>query len=181
MDIIHKKFDTNYIQYDQSYPGLGNYCTIIAAITAISNTVKREVSEEDIKRCANAIGRTEWSWWLPWVTVRRVTEWRNANYPEQVTYKQIKTEDCYMRCDKGKFAVVWFRFNDELKQDLFSDCTLNAIPKQKTTWGHAVTLCKWLTIIDNYENSRICNIWKVASKEVLIWAFQLTGYLIEKI
>ena len=179
--LIRRDTTIPYIKYDQKQPWLWNFCTIIATITAISNTVKREVSDEDIKRCANAIGRKEWMWWLPGVTVRRVTERWNANYPEKVKYKSMKMEDCYMWCNKWKFAVIWFRRNDEMKSDLFSDCVLNTIPKGRTHWWHAVTLCKWLIIIDNYENSRACDVRHVGGKEILLWAFESSWHLIEKI
>ncbi len=179
--LIRRDTTIPYIQYNQKQPWFWNYCTIIATITAISNTVKREVSDEDIKWCANAIGRKEGAWGLPGVTVRRVVERWNVNFPEQVKYKHMKTEDCYMRCQKGKFAIVWFRYSDDFSEDLFEDCVLNSIPTGKKKWGHAVTLCKWLTIIDNYENSRACNVRHVADKDVLLHSFETTWHLIEKI
>lgn len=151
---LTRNFDTAKIQYNQGKWWSNNWCTVFAAMWAVSDLTWIVWSEAQMKDVYNTAVK-EWLdpkvWWFTHKAVDLVRKKAKELLGLEINYATFEMSDAKLLnslADKWYSVVGWFKWNSNYNKDKNEDWIVTNIHKPTTYW-HAIRRF-WKRIIDNY-------------------------------
>ena len=151
---LKRNFDTSKIQYNQNKGWSNNWCTVFAAMWAVSDLLGITRSENQMKDVYNTAVK-EWLdpsyGWYTHKAVDLVRKKTKEHFDIEINFATFEMEDVLLLqslFEKWYSVVGWYLGNWEYNKDKNDDWVISKIHKP-TTYGHAVRRFG-KRVIDNY-------------------------------